>query len=247
MERRRMEDQMRLAHEVQLRLLPDAPPRLPGYDIAGICIPTFDIGGDYFDFIPIDDDRLGLVVADVSGKGIPAALNMTSFRSLIRTHARTRPEPSHLANRVNELLPEATGETAYVTCVYAILGRKEGRLVYTNCGHNPPLVVREDGDIERLEQGGMPLGLFTDSRYESGETSLAPADLVVFYTDGVVESMDDSEADFGIDRLSAVIQGARHRSALDVIGEVARATQAFTGRSSHADDFTVMVVRRTGS
>ena len=244
MARRRIEDQMRLAHEVQLRLLPDRPPRVSGYDLAGLCIPTFDIGGDYFDYIPIDEDRLGLVVADVSGKGIPAALNMTSFRSLIRTHAQTRREPSHLANRINELLPEATGETAYVTCVYAILELQEGRLGYTNCGHNPPLVARADGSFELLESGGLPLGLFTDSRYEPGEVTLLPGDVVVFYTDGVVETQDASEAEFGLERLRDVVRSSRLLPAHDLIQEIARATRAFSGAASHDDDFTVMVVRR---
>ena len=246
MARRRIEDQMRLAHEVQLRLLPDRPPRVSGYDLAGLCIPTFDIGGDYFDYIPIDADRLGLVVADVSGKGIPAALNMTSFRSLIRTHAQKRREPSHLANRVNELLPEATGETAYVTAVYAILEFAEGRLVYTNCGHNPPLVARADGSFELLENGGLPLGLFTDSRYEPGEVTLLPGDVVVFYTDGVVETQNASEAEFGLERLREVVRDSRHLPARELIQEIARATRTFSGAASHDDDFTVMVVRRLG-
>jgi len=133
-----------------------------------------------------------------------------------------------------------------VTCVYAILEPAEGSLVYTNGGHNPPLLARADGRVERLECGGLPLGVFTDTRYESGEVCLEPGDTLVLYTDGVVESMDGSEADFGIDRLLAVVRDSRTLPACDLIEEIARATRAFTGCASHADDFTVMVVRRLG-
>jgi serine phosphatase RsbU (regulator of sigma subunit) len=246
MDQQRIEGQLRIAHEVQSRLLPGAPPRPGGYDIAGVCIPTFEIGGDYFDHIELADGRLALVVADVSGKGVPAALSMSAFRSIVRTHARMLLQPAELARRVNELLPEATAETAYVTCVYGVLDPRDGRLSYANCGHNPPLLLHADGGTERLESGGMPLGAFADAHIGSGEARLACGDTLVFYTDGVVENPDPDGRDFfGIERLMAVLRGSCHLPARSMIDGVIEAARAFAASQAFSDDFTLMVIRRT--
>lgn len=244
MERRRVEHQMRLAQAVQARLLPASAPRVPGYELGGACLPTFEIGGDYYDFLDLGEAQLGLVVADVSGKGIAAALSMTAFRSILRSLAPRRREPSHLANRLNELMPDATGESAYVTCVYGILDTDDGCLAYTNCGHNPPLVVRARGGVERLECGGFPLGVFTDSRYETGLVTLEPGELVLFYTDGVVESDSPEGEQFGIERLAAVLEASRNLPVPEVIEAIVRASRGHGGNGSFGDDFTVMLLRR---
>lgn len=245
MERRRVDHQMQLAQAVQTRLLPRRAPVVPGYELAGICLPTFEIGGDYFDYLELSEDQVGLTVADVSGKGIAAALSMTAFRSILRTQAPRRREPSHLANRLNELMPDATAESAYVTCVYALLEPREHCLRYTNCGHNPPLLLRADNRIERLDRGGFPLGIFHDSRYETAACDLDPGDLVLFYTDGVVECPDPSEQEFGIERLEQVLVRSRHLPAEEIIDEILRATRAHGQTVSFDDDFTVMIVRRS--
>ncbi len=244
MERRRIEHQMHLAQEVQKRLLPEQAPRVAGYEIEGMCLPTFEIGGDYYDCIRLSEDMLGLVIADVSGKGIAAALSMTAFRSVLRSQARRRREPSHLANRLNVLMPDATAESAYVTCVYALLEPGEGCLRYTNCGHNPPLLVRASGDVERLELGGFPLGIFSDSRYETGVVMLEPGDVVLFYTDGVVECRDASGDEFGIERLGAVLARSRCLPVREIMDEVLRATRQHGDCDTFADDVTVMLVRK---
>ena len=245
LERRRIEHQMHLAQEVQHRLLPARAPKVAGYEIEGMCLPTFEIGGDYYDCIDLAEDMWGLVIADVSGKGIAAALNMTAFRSILRSQSRRRREPSHLANRLNVLMPDATSESAYVTCVYALLEPAEGCLRYTNCGHNPPLLVRADGTVERLDTGGFPLGVFSDSRYETGVVMLQPGDSVLFYTDGVVEFRDPAGEEFGIERLSSVLVRSRQLPARQVIDEVLRATRQHGGCEVFADDVTVMLVRRS--
>lgn len=243
-DRRRLEDQMRLAREVQARLLPARAPRFAGFDLAGTSIPCFAIGGDYFDFIPLDDEHLGLVVADISGKGIPAALNMTAFRSVLRSQARRRRDPSHLANRVNELLPDTTGESAYVTCVYGVLDRSDPGLTYTNCGHNPPLLARADGRIESLDRGGVPLGIFSDSRHETGVVALGPGDALVLYTDGVVECAGPGGEHFGLDRLREAVERHRARPAAELLDAVVSAVRASNGGETFPDDLTVVAVRR---
>lgn len=245
MDQRRIEDQMRLARDVQSRLLPGKPPRPAGYDIAGVCIPTFEIGGDYFDHIELTGGRLGLVIGDVSGKGVPAALSMSAFRSIVRTHARMALAPADLAARVNALLPEATGETAFVTCVYGVLDPGEDRLSYVNCGHNPPLLLRAGGRSEWLESGGTPLGMFPEARFDSGEVRLQGGDTLVFYTDGVVENTSPDGRDFyDPKRLQATLLESRHLTARSVIDGIIEATRAFTATRAYPDDFTLMVVRK---
>jgi len=245
LERRRIEHQMHLAQEVQNRLLPARAPRVAGFEIEGMCLPTFEIGGDYYDCIDLAEDMWGLVIADVSGKGIAAALNMTAFRSILRSQARRRREPSHLANRLNVLMPDATSESAYVTCVYALLEPAESCLRYTNCGHNPPLLVRANGTAQRLDTGGFPLGIFSDSRYKTGVAILEPGDVVLFYTDGVVECRAPGGEEFGIERLSAVLAQSRQLPVRQMIDEILQATRRHGGCEAFADDVTLMLVRKS--
>jgi sigma-B regulation protein RsbU (phosphoserine phosphatase) len=247
LERRRVEHQMQLAQEVQARLLPERAPRVPGYDIAGRCLPTFEIGGDYYDYLEISDEMVGLVIADVCGKGLAAALSMSAFRSVLRTQARGRQEPSHLANRLNVLMPDATAESAYVTCVYALLEPKDGCLRYTNCGHNPPLHLKSDGSVQLLDTGGFPLGIFSDSRYETGVATLEPGEVVLFYTDGVVECRDPRSEEFGIERLGAVLKRSRCLPVPELVDEIVRASRGHCATEAFPDDFTVMLVRRSPS
>ena len=154
LEKERMEEQMKVAHQVQSRLLPENSPNVSGYDIAGICISTYEIGGDYFDYLRLPNDMLGIVVADVSGHGIPAALIMTAFRALLRTQAQYDSRPEHIARALNRMLPEFIGDENFVTSVYGVLNPCDGRFAYVNCGHNAPMLFRADGSVEQLELGG---------------------------------------------------------------------------------------------
>jgi len=245
MDQRRIEDQLRIAQEVQSRLLPTGPPELAGYEIDGLCIPTFEIGGDYFDYIGLEDGRLALVIADVSGKGVPAALSMSAFRSIVRAHARLSLTPEELTRRLNTLVPEATAGSAYVTCVYGVLDATEGRFAYVNCGHNAPLLLRADGTIESLDRGGLPLGTFPDARLESGDVRMFAGDTLVFYTDGVVETTDAGVTGFfGLDRLLAALQAPPRPAVRGLLDRVVAATRAFARQDEFPDDFTLMGVRR---
>jgi sigma-B regulation protein RsbU (phosphoserine phosphatase) len=183
LEKERIEEQLKVAHQVQSRLLPEGPPNVPGYDIAGTSISTFEIGGDYFDYLRLPDGEIGVVVADV-----PAALIMTSFRALLRTQARHESGPEHVANALNRLLPEFVGEENYVTSVYGVLNPANGHFSYVNCGHVAPMLFHADGTIEQLKIGGPVLsGAFTDVAYQTFEIEIAPRDVLLLYTDGVVE------------------------------------------------------------
>jgi sigma-B regulation protein RsbU (phosphoserine phosphatase) len=244
LERRYIQGQLQIAQEVQRRLLPRENPGLPGYDIAGISLPTFDIGGDYYDYIPLPDGRLGLVVADVAGKGIPAALIMSTFRALLRTCARRGQSVSEAVGEVNGMLVESIGLPAFVTSVYGVLEPGSGRFTYANCGHNAPLIVRAGGAVDRLDSSGPFLGVFDGTTYVEQQTRLEPGDVLLLYTDGAVELERDTGEEFGTDRLVSLASATRERDAAETIHAVVEATREFTGAPVYEDDFTLVIVKR---
>ena len=244
LDKQRIEDQLRVAREVQSGLLPVAPPDLPGYDIAAVALPTWAIGGDYYDYVPLDRGRLGLVVADVSGKGIPAALIMATFRAALRTEMRRHAHLGTVAARLNRAVLESRDASRFVTAFCGVLDGASGRLTYVNCGHNPPLLLRASGGRERLQHGGPALGLLGEARFEAGTAALEPGDCLVLYTDGVVEPTDDDDREFGTERLEAAVREAAGRPAAEALRSVIGATRAFAGRDDYDDDFTLVVVQR---
>ena len=240
--------QLETAREVQSRLLPHSAPDLLGYDIAGICIPTDEIGGDYFDYIPLSHNRLGLAVADVSGHGIPAALVMTAFRALLRTKALGNSRPANIANTIDRLLPEFTGNKHFVTVLYAVLDAASGDLTYVSCGHPPPLILHANGEMEKLNRHnpalGLALGIFPTLHHSDEENHLAEGDILVLYTDGVTEVMNQHNESFGIQRLVQVIRENQQLAAEDLILKIIQAAGVFTANYGFLDDFTLVIVRR---
>ncbi len=244
LENERVEKQLRVASEVQSRLLPGMPPDVPGYSIAGTCVSAFDIGGDYFDYFMLPDGRMGVVVADVSGKGIPAALIMGAFRALLRTQAQSDAGPADIAEKLNRLLPDFTGQSNFVTSVYGVLDPSDGRFKYANCGHTPPLLFRADGGTDELKYGGPLLGVLENVRYTAFEAVLARGDMLLLYTDGVIEVVNKEDEEFGVGRLVATVGRSLDLPVSEIIGEIVRATQDFSGLESYNDDFTLVIVRR---
>jgi sigma-B regulation protein RsbU (phosphoserine phosphatase) len=245
LEKQRIEDQLKVAREVQSGLLPPAPPELPGWDVAAVNLPTWAIGGDYYDYVLLEGGRLGLVVADVSGKGIPAALIMATFRAALRTEMRRQEDLHAVAAQLNRVVLESRDAARFVTAACGVLDPASGRLTYVNCGHNPPLLLRASGGRETLKGGGPALGLFEEGSFEADTATLTPGDSLVLYTDGVVEPTDGSDDEFGVDRLEAAVRSASGRPAAEALRCVVDATRAFSGRDQYDDDFTLVVVRRT--
>ena len=239
--------QLETAREVQTKLLPHSSPNLSGYDIAGICIPTDEIGGDYFDYIPLSHNRLGLAIADVSGHGIPAALVMTAFRALLRTKAHGNSRPANIANSIDRLLPEFTGSKHFVTVLYAVLEAPTGNLTYISCGHPPPILLRTNGEAEKLTRHNPALGIFENLHHSDEEVILAPGDILVLYTDGVIELMNQNNVTFGISRLVQVIRENQQLPAAEIILKVIQATQVYSDNYGFLDDFTLVIVRRENS
>jgi sigma-B regulation protein RsbU (phosphoserine phosphatase) len=244
LQKERLDHQMALAREVQASLLPSIPPPVPGYDIAGINLPTMEIGGDYFDYIPLGKDRLGLVVADVSGKGVPAALIMATFRAALRTELKRDRPIGEVVESVNRLLIDSMDTSRYVTAVYGILEPATGRFTYVNCGQTPPLLLKARGALVRLDRGGPALGMPVGGHRETATVHLEAGDVLALFTDGVVEVFAESGDEFGIDRLETVLREAGPSGAGHVIRAVVDATRSYAGRVTYDDDFTLAIVRK---
>ena len=244
LQKQQLEAQLRVAHQVQSRLLPQAPPAVDGYDLATVYIPSSELAGDYFDFLPLPDGRLGLVIADVAGKGVPAALIMATFRALLRAHAAPGTTPEAVAAGLNRLLRAECRPHGFVTCWLGALEPATGRLTYTSCGHVPPLLVASSGEAVELAGGGPVLGVFEQASFLSRTVTLEAGCALVLHTDGVVEARRPDGEELGGDRLRAVVAGALPRGADAVARGVVEAVREFTGASLFEDDFTLVVVAR---
>ena len=244
LEKHRIEQQLQIAKEVQVALLPAADPVLEGYDIAGTNVPTWEIGGDYYDYLPQPDGRLGVAIADVSGKGVPAALIMATFRAALRAQ-RVRGMPlDAIADRLNRILLDSMDSSRFVTAFYGLLEPGTGRLSFANCGHNPPLLLRAAGPPESLASGGPALGMWPGASFQPGEVSVLPGDILVLYTDGVIEVMNTAGEMFGVERLEAVIRRRPGESSRDLVEAVVEATRDFAARAGYEDDFTLVIIKR---
>lgn len=243
-EKKRIESQLEVARQVQASLLPDRPPEPPGYDFAAENLPTWEVGGDYYDFIELPDKQIGVAIADVSGKGVPAALIMATFRAALRTQVRNDFAIGQIVRKVNYLLWESTADSQFVTAVYGVLDTTTGRFTYTNAGHNPPMLVRLDGSVDELNRGGPALGVFEVANYEEAFVEIQQGDTLVLYTDGVIEAADGEGREFGVKRLQQTVTVARELSAFKTTRAIMDATRAFSGTDSFTDDFTLMVVKR---
>jgi serine phosphatase RsbU (regulator of sigma subunit) len=244
LEKERLERQLKTASEVQTSLLPAAPPKIPGYEIAGLCLPTYEIGGDYYDYLSLPGKRLGVVIADVSGDGVPAALVMAAFRANLRSNAHRDLPPAQMALNLNRTLPDFSAHAHFVTVIYAILERETGLFRYATCGHPRPLLFRTSGEVEMLEVAGIALGIFDDVTFPEGETVLAPGDLLLLYTDGVVEIKNPAGEFYSLDGLREIVQKYHALPAAELIQEIIRATSEFSGSAFYRDDFSLVVIRR---
>jgi sigma-B regulation protein RsbU (phosphoserine phosphatase) len=237
-----LEREVAIAREVQRELLPRAIPTVRGLELAGICLPAVGVGGDYFDFLPLPDERVGIVIADVSGKGIPAALLMAGLQASVRSLALPGISPCEINRRLNDMLHQSTSASRYATLFFALYDPVDRSLVYSNAGHFPPIHCGAR-EATRLSQGGLPIGLMPGSLYGEGRRELGVGDLVVLFTDGVVETPNGDGEEFGDRRLVEIL--GRHRTApLDqVVAEVVTALERWSGGGAPHDDLTIVLAR----
>jgi sigma-B regulation protein RsbU (phosphoserine phosphatase) len=233
--------EMELARRVQARLLPEAGARLRSFECAGRCVQARSVGGDYYDFLDVGEGDLTLVLADVSGKGFAAALLVASLHASIRSLPRGGDLATQLRT-VNRLLYDATEANRYATLFVARFAAAERRLRFVNCGHNPPLLLRRDGSLERLMPTAMVIGLVDDWSAETGEVALCPGDLLVVYSDGITEAEDRSGREFGEARLVRTLEANRDRDPSALLDVVFEEVRRFAD-GEQADDQTMVVAR----
>ncbi len=243
-ERERMERELELATEIQQRFQPSAPPVLDGYEFQGISFSCYEIGGDYYDFISRDDGKMLIALGDVSGKGTAAALLMSSLHAAIHAQVSAKNSLPETVRSVNQYLAHNTPANRFVTLFVAELDPATGELNYINAGHNPPLIGRKDGRIEQLDSGGFPLGIMPMADYEQGTLRLETGEVLVIYSDGVSEAANLNGDEFGLERLSQVIQKNVAASASGLRDKVESALSSFTQTAPAGDDITLVIVKR---
>ncbi len=245
-QRERLDRELEIARDVQQHLFPQTLPKVEGLDFAGYCRPVEGVGGDYYDFVRLPYACLGVAVGDVSGKGISAALMMASLQASLRGQTiKPCDTLSEMIQHINHLVYEASADNRYATFFYAQYDPDNRLLKYVNAGHNPPMVFRRGArpDVMRLEAGGTVVGLFPDCEFDEGQLQLQTGDVLVAYTDGVSEAMNDRDEEFEEEQLIQALREHKARTAADLIAELLERVDAFTRGARQHDDMTLVVVR----
>ncbi|MFH1278235.1 MAG: SpoIIE family protein phosphatase [Candidatus Eisenbacteria bacterium] len=245
-EKERVEQELAIAKEIQQKLLPESPPVVPGLELAGISIPAREVGGDYFDFLLLDTGILAVVIADVSGKGVPAALLMSSLRASLHAGLSADLEPAATAVRLNGFVYASTKSENFITGFLGVVNAESGEVRFANAGHESPLLLRNGGGVEAVEGGGLMLGAFAEAPYDEIRFRLETGDLMLLYTDGVTEAMDRSGAFYGEDRLRGTLAGSAGSAASEVLRDLVEDVRRFTAGAEPSDDITLVAIRRVG-
>ncbi|MDX9759190.1 MAG: SpoIIE family protein phosphatase [Bacteroidota bacterium] len=244
-EQERSEQDMRIAADIQRRIIPQSLPEIPGYDIAGINLPAHEIGGDYYDCIPLGDDRYALVIADVTGKGIPAALLVNSLHASLRVQLDTQRSLVDLALRLNDFIYRVSSPSTFITFIIAILHAPSGALELLNAGHNPAMIRASDGSISVLTEHGLPLGCSVEiTLYNSEHRVLRPGEGLLLHTDGIPEAMNARMEQFGEDALEAFLSAHPAHHPADVLDALAARLFRHRGASPQSDDITMLFLHR---
>ncbi|MDD4857400.1 MAG: SpoIIE family protein phosphatase [Candidatus Krumholzibacteria bacterium] len=238
-----MREEMKLAYKIQMDLLPKEPPNFAGFDIAGVSIPAKAVGGDYFDFVRVNDDILAFCLGDVSGKGMPAALLMANLQATLRSQIITGASPKECLARANNLIYKSTDDDKFATLFYGTIDRRSHEIAYANAGHNYPLLLKAGEKPTRLEAGGLMLGCLESFQYTESIVPLRAGDTLLVYSDGITESIDANDEEYGEDRLAALFLKYRSDSAHRLIDEIVSAVRAHAGETSQTDDMTLLVIK----
>ena len=240
--RERVERDLRTARMVQNAMLPSDIPDLPAVQIAARSLPAKEVGGDYFDFIPLPDGRCLFAVADVAGKGLPAALLMSALRAGLRTLADESADLPEMTARLNRLILASSDKFNYITFVLGVLDPETRRFSYVNAGHNPPLHFKSDGNVVEQDPGDLVLGVMPDIEYHAKELLLEPGEVLAIYTDGMIEQHGLGDADFGLDRLIGVIEAHAASGVKVALDRTYKAVSDFTGDGDQYDDQTMVLI-----
>lgn len=242
-EKKRLEAQLEIAREVQLELLPDEDPQIEGFDISAYVFPTEEVSGDYYDWVKMFDDQIAVIVADAVGKGIPAALLMAFLRASLRAGVQIGYAPQIAFAKVSNLLWDSTEAHQFITALYGILDATNKTFVYSNAGHNPPLLIKPNGEYKFVEYGDLPLGMFRDIRYHQHFINLEMGQILVLYTDGVTEAKNRDGEEYGQERFAKCVLEGFDLPAKELIRFVREGLRKFTERDFLDDDGTLFIVK----
>jgi phosphoserine phosphatase RsbU/P len=247
LEQERLEREMHVAAEIQRQILPKGAPPVPGFQLVGWNRPARQVGGDYYDMFPTKEGRMGLLVGDVSGKGIPAALMVSTLHSALRLLVDQTGVGAELLARLNRHIQESSTPNKFITMLLAELDPAAGRIRYVNAGHNPGLLLRSDGRVDELGASGLPLGLLVGSRYTEREVAVDPGDLLCLYSDGITEAESVTDEEFGTERLTELLRAHPDEAPLEqLLVAIQRAVGDFSQGRPQNDDQTLLLLRRLG-
>ena len=249
LERERLGRELEIARQLQLRLLPEKNPSVEGYTIQGFCLPAKEVGGDYYDFIELADNKLGIVIGDVAGKGLPAAIYMTLTKGIFLSFAKTNVSPKEALIKVNQLLYQSLRRGSFVTMCFAVLDNQKNELTIARAGHEPLLYTSDDNsEIKEIKPKGIGLGLeegkIFESSFEEQTIKLNEKDLIIFYTDGVSDSRDSSLNNYGIKRIKDFITKNKDLPVTQLVTETIHDVRSFSGNAPQYDDMTLIAVKR---
>jgi len=242
---RELERELAVAAEIWRGLLPRALPECEGFGMAARAVPCHQVGGDYYDLMALGPGRIGLTVADVSGKGVGAALLMASLRAWLRVVLLNGTDLAAVASKLDDFVHESSDSHTFITFFFAELDRETGGLKFVNAGHNPPLVLDRDGAARELPSTGLGLGMLPGYHYEIGTAVLGPGEILVLYTDGITESRNPQEEEFGTERLAAIVRAEREKDASAIVESVFHGLAEFAGCGDPYDDRTLVIVKRS--
>ena len=242
-ERLRLQEEVSMALQIQLELLPSAPPTFENFKISVHSEPSRTIGGDFYDFIHLKDDRLGIVIADASGKGMPAALMIAQIQAMIRSEVNNNIPIAQMLKNINEQMSASTSPETFVTLFYGELNPSTGEFIYSNAGHNYPVIVRADKQIEHLKTGGTVIGAIPNLEYDSASVWLGPSDLLFLFTDGLSEAQDENEVEYGEERIKNMLCEQLHHDPEILIGALIKDVRAFDPTSPPRDDTTIVALK----
>jgi len=243
-EKEKMEKELTLAAQIQKDFLPKENPECENFEIAGSNIPCHQVGGDYFDYINVDPSRLGIVIADVSGKGVSASLLMASLRAALHSEVHSQYKLENMACKLNDFVHRSSSPNSFITFFYCELNKKSGELGFINAGHNPPIILDKKGKVHRLESCGLCLGMFPSSEYEIKKISLNPGDTALLFTDGITEGRNKKNEEFEEERLIKLIQKHSKLSAQKLLEKIHDEVGSFTSGVDQMDDMTLIIIKR---
>ena len=243
-DRARLQQELDVAHTIQASFLPDGSPNMPGCSVATYWQAARQVGGDFYDFLPLKDDKWGVVIADVADKGVPAALFMALSRTILRTVAFNRDDPALVLMRANEIIGREARSDLFVTVFYGVWDPATERFTYANAGHNPPLLLQPNGTFQPLPGHGVALGVLPETHMKSQSMALRPGETIILYTDGISEALNEDFDEFGLERLQVAARAAARRPAAEIVRHITDSIRDHTGQTPQFDDMTLIVLKR---